>query len=69
MPKLLYYIDEGWSSFDVHNINNLNIIFNYLTTKFDFVLTISHLNEIKQHCDYQITLKKDKYGFSYVNVE
>ena len=70
LPKLNFIaIDEGWSSFDVHNINNLNIIFNYLTTKFDFVLTISHLNEIKQHCDYQITLKKDKYGFSNVNVE
>ena len=70
LPKLNFMaIDEGWSSFDTHNINNVKIIFDFICSKFDFILTISHLNEIKQHCDYQINIKRDSYGFSNVRVE
>ena len=67
LPKINFMaIDEGWSSFDTHNINNVGIIMNYLTSKFDFVLTISHLIQIKEHCDIQISLKKDNQGFSKI---
>lgn len=67
LPKINFMaIDEGWSSFDTHNINNVSIILDYLSSKFDFVLTISHLIQIKEHCDIQLTLKKDEQGFSMI---
>jgi DNA repair exonuclease SbcCD ATPase subunit len=59
-------IDEGWSSFDYQNINNVRLIFDYLSQKFDFVLSISHLSQIKEHCNQQIQLKKDSRGFSII---
>ena len=59
-------IDEGWSSFDYSNINNIGIIFDYLKSKFEFVLTISHKQEIRQHINYQILLKRDENKLSYV---
>ena len=59
-------IDEGWTSFDYHNINNVRTIFDFLVEKFDFVLSISHLSQIKEHCSNQINLKKDVNGFSVI---
>jgi DNA repair exonuclease SbcCD ATPase subunit len=67
LPKINFMaIDEGWSSFDTHNINNVGIILDYLKTKFDFILTISHLIQIKEHCDVIIGLKKNEKGFSQI---
>ena len=67
LPKINFMaIDEGWSSFDTHNINNVGTILEYLTSKFDFILTISHLIQIKEHCDIQLNLKKDDRGFSKI---
>lgn len=60
-------IDEGWSCFDNENIGNLQIILDHLSQKFDFILTISHLQVIRQHCDMQIGLEKDDSGFSNVH--
>ena len=59
-------IDEGWSSFDYQNINNVGLIFDYLNQKFDMVLSISHISQIKEHCTEQIQLKKDDNGFSKI---
>jgi DNA repair exonuclease SbcCD ATPase subunit len=67
LPKINFIaIDEGWSSFDTHNINNVSLILDYLTSKFDFVLTISHLIQIKEHCDMQISLRRDDRGYSKI---
>ena len=69
LPKINFMaIDEGWSCFDNTNLNNVGQILDYLKTKFDFILTISHLTEIKQHCDTTITLRKDEKGFSKIIV-
>jgi DNA repair exonuclease SbcCD ATPase subunit len=59
-------IDEGWSCFDNENINNIDVILDHLGQKFEFILTISHLQIIRQHCDIQVALRKDDAGFSYV---
>lgn len=59
-------IDEGWTSFDYQNINNVKTIFDFLTNKFDFVISISHLQSIREHCNYQINLEKDADGFSKI---
>jgi len=69
LPKLNFMaIDEGWSCFDTTNLNNVGQILDYLKTKFEFILTISHLTEIKQYCDKMIGLKKDDKGFSRIVV-
>jgi DNA repair exonuclease SbcCD ATPase subunit/DNA repair exonuclease SbcCD nuclease subunit len=60
-------IDEGWSCFDNENIANMDVILGHLGQKFDFILTISHLQVIRQHCDIQITLRRSDDGFSLVN--
>jgi DNA repair exonuclease SbcCD ATPase subunit len=67
LPKINFMaIDEGWSSFDTHNINNVGSILDYLKTKFDFILTISHLTQIKEYCDIQINLKQDNNKFTRI---
>ena len=67
LPKIsCMAIDEGWSCFDNTNLNNVSIILDFLKQKFDFILTITHLNEIKQHCDISIGLLKDNEGFSSI---
>ena len=69
LPKINFMaIDEGWSCLDNHNINNVKTILEYISQNFDFVLTISHLTEIKQHCDHQILLKKDDANYSNVDL-
>ena len=60
-------IDEGWSCFDNENINNVDVILDHLSQKFDYILTISHLQVIRQHCDIQVNLKRDESGLSHVN--
>jgi len=59
-------IDEGWTSFDYNNLNNVRTIFDFLVEKFDFVLSISHLSQIKEHCSNQIHLKKNDKGYSII---
>jgi len=67
LPKINFMaIDEGWSCFDTTNLNNVGQILDYLKTKFDYILTISHLTEIKQYCDTMISLRKDEKGFSKI---
>jgi DNA repair exonuclease SbcCD ATPase subunit len=63
-PNFLF-IDEGWGCFDGDNINNVGLIFDYLKNKFDFILTISHLQELRQHLNQHIILKKEN-GWSHV---
>lgn len=70
LPKLNFIaIDEGLAAFDTHNINNVRTIFDFLTSKFDFVLMMTHLDHIKQYVDTQINIKKDSRGFSNVRIE
>jgi DNA repair exonuclease SbcCD ATPase subunit/predicted MPP superfamily phosphohydrolase len=67
LPRINFIaIDEGWSCFDSHNIQNVNVIMDYLVRKFDFVITMSHMPSIKECCDLQIMLKKNEEGYSNV---
>ena len=70
LPKANFMaIDEGWNAFDYNNINNVRSIFEFLESKFDFIISISHIQSIKQYCKTQINLSKDDKGFSKVNVK
>ncbi len=67
LPKANFMaIDEGWNSFDYNNINNVRTIFDFLVQKFDFILSISHIQTIREHCNQQIRLKKNKDGYSVI---
>jgi len=67
LPKINFLaIDEGFSAFDTHNINNVGLILDYLKTKFDFILTISHLTQIKENSDIIIGLQKDENGYTKI---
>lgn len=59
-------IDEGWTSFDNENINNVGTIFDYLKGRFELVISISHLQNIREHCGHHLNLQKDAHGYSYV---
>ena len=67
LPKANFIaIDEGWTSFDYNNINNVRNIFDILKGEFDFILSISHLSQIREHCDSQLHLKKNSEGYSEI---
>ena len=59
-------IDEGLSCMDSNNLNNLSSLFDFLRNKFDFVLLMSHIQEIKGECDNILNITK-KNKFSNIN--
>jgi hypothetical protein len=60
-------IDEGWSSFDSHNLSNISGIMNLLTHKFEFILTMSHIIAVKECCDIQLQINQNKEMYSSIN--
>ena len=59
-------IDEGWGSLDSENLNSLHMFFEYMKTQFEFMLTISHIDALRDIMDPLIEIKKES-GFSKVN--
>lgn len=56
-------IDEGWGSLDAENLNSVSMLLDYLKTQFEFILLISHVDQIKEVADIMLELKKED-GFS-----
>jgi len=59
-------IDEGFGSLDTDNFNSLYLLFDYLKTQFDFIITISHIDKTRDMVDQIIDISKVK-GFSKVS--
>ena len=59
-------IDEGWGKLDSENLNSVNLLLDYLKTQFDFIMVISHIDEMKDMVDNLIEIKKDKLGKSKI---
>jgi len=59
-------IDEGWGTLDSENLNSVNMLMDYLKTQFDFVLIVSHIDQIKDVADILIDIKKEN-GFSHIS--
>jgi len=60
-------IDEGFSCMDANNLQNVESLLEKLRMKYDFILLISHLDELKSNCDKYINItKKHKNAPSYV---
>lgn len=60
-------IDEGWNCLDSENLNNVNQIMQYIKTQYEFVIIISHLDQLKDQCDYIINIDK-KDGYSRITI-
>ena len=58
-------IDEGWSCLDNENLNNVNQIMQYIKNQYEYVIIISHQEQLKDQCDDIININR-KDGFSYV---
>jgi len=58
-------IDEGFSSLDSSNFNSLHLLFDYLKTQFEFIVTISHIDKTRDMVDHIIDIEK-KNGFSSI---
>jgi|13_taG_2_1085334.scaffolds.fasta_scaffold00233_18 DNA repair exonuclease SbcCD ATPase subunit/DNA repair exonuclease SbcCD nuclease subunit len=59
-------IDEGFGSLDTDNFNSLYLLFDYLKTQFDFIITISHIDKTRDMVDQIIDINKVR-GFSKVS--
>jgi DNA repair exonuclease SbcCD ATPase subunit/DNA repair exonuclease SbcCD nuclease subunit len=51
-------IDEGFGSLDTDNFNSLYLLFDYLKTQFDFIITISHIDKTRDMVDHIIDINK-----------
>lgn len=61
-------IDEGFTKMD--NDNRLSVatdLFNRMREIFDYVIIISHLDELKYSCDESIEITKDRFGNSIIS--
>ena len=58
-------VDEGWGTLDSDNLNSLYMLFDYMKTQFDFMLTISHIDALRDIVDKVIEIKKEN-GFSNI---
>ena len=63
LPKIdSFFIDEGYDSLDAKTIEKLPALFSMLTNYYKNVVTISHMEIVKDMCSSQIRLeKKGKY--------
>lgn len=53
------FIDEGFSSFDADNSNQISLILNLLREKFKTIILISHQDIVKNEYDYEINIVKN----------
>jgi len=68
LPKGNFLIlDEGLSVLDSENLPSMGMLFDLLKTKFDFVVLISHLDQVRDIADSLIEIKREG-GYSYVNI-
>ena len=67
LPRSNFLIlDELFGVLDADNLNNVSMLMDYLKTQFDFVLLISHIDDIKEIPDVYIDLQKIN-GFSSIS--
>ena len=65
----LFVIDEGFGTLDAENLSEINDLLQYLQTRFTNVMIISHIDAMKDVTDNIISIEKDEYGYSSINIE
>lgn len=69
LPKTnMFIIDEGFGSLDIKNLDNIQMMFNYLKTIFDHVLIISHIDQLKDMVDNSIEISSDDERYSHIEI-
>ena len=58
-------IDEGFGTLDSENLTSMFMLFDYLKTQFDYIIVISHLDQMRDIVDNLIEIKKTD-GFSSI---
>lgn len=59
-------IDEGWGKLDSDNLNSVSMLLDYLKTQFEFIMIISHIEQMKDVADILIEIKRDENNYSVV---
>lgn len=68
LPKSNFLIlDEGLSVLDSDNLPSMSMIFDLLKTKFEFIILISHLDQVRDVADSLIEIQRDD-GYSHIEV-
>lgn len=62
-----FIIDEGFKQCDYVNIKNVNGLFEKMRNLYDFIIVITHNDDIKSYTDKDIPIEK-KDGYSYINM-
>lgn len=65
----LFVIDEGFGTLDTDYLGSVTQLLQYLKTRFDNVIIISHIDHLKDIVDNVITIDKDEYGYSSIKIE
>ena len=70
-PKPSFIVfDEGWTSLDPNNLSNISTIMNNIKNQYEYVIIISHLEDVKMQADYAIHIDLNSKGYSFVkNIE
>jgi DNA repair exonuclease SbcCD ATPase subunit/DNA repair exonuclease SbcCD nuclease subunit len=61
-------IDEGFGALDSDNLNSMHMLFDYLKSQFGFILSISHIDAMRDIVDTLIEIKKES-GYSKIDTE
>jgi len=62
----IFLIDEGFGTFDLDSLSNINLFFNKLKQKFDKIIIISHLPIVMDIADSFLEVAPDEDGFSQI---
>jgi len=58
-------IDEGFGNLDVDNLDSVRSLFDHMTTLFDFIIIISHIETMKDIPDHMLEISVTD-GYSYI---
>ena len=68
LPKSNFLIiDEGMGSLDTEFLHGMQLMFDLLKTQFDFVIVISHLDNIRDMVNNILEIKRTN-GYSHINI-
>ena len=59
-------IDEGFGALDSEKISAMTSLFDYMRTKFNFIIAVSHVDTMRDMVDGLIDVHKNSHGFSEV---
>lgn len=62
----MFVVDEGFSALDASNFPMVHSLFDFMKSRFDFIIVISHLDAMRDMVDKQLEITKEN-GFSKIN--